>query len=239
MLKHLLPHIPKHTCYCEPFGGGLAVFLAKPRSPHEVINDLNGDLISFYRCVRFHTHTLLTELEFVMNSRQEFVDFRAQPGLTDIQRAARWFHRNKTCFGGNMDSFRVAADCAVSSRENRMELIRQLSLRLDKTTIEHLSWEKCLALYDRPATFFFLDPPYTDCGAPTYGVWQVSDVIALREQLAALKGRWLLTLNDSAAIRSIFRDFVVTPIERARGVNNKPGQSASYRELVIRPRARP
>lgn len=72
LLKYILPLIPRHTCYCEPFSGGLAVLLAKPRSKVEVVNDLNGELITFYRCVRFHADVLLTELEFVMNSRQEF-----------------------------------------------------------------------------------------------------------------------------------------------------------------------
>jgi DNA adenine methylase len=51
-LKHILPLIPPHECYCEPFAGGVAVFLAKPRSRLEVINDLNGDLISFYLCAQ-------------------------------------------------------------------------------------------------------------------------------------------------------------------------------------------
>ncbi len=77
LLKYLLPHILPHTCYCEPSGGGLAVFLAKPRSHHEIINDANGDLVNFYRCVRFHRDPLLTELEFVLTSREEFKDFNS------------------------------------------------------------------------------------------------------------------------------------------------------------------
>ncbi|MES2572137.1 MAG: DNA adenine methylase, partial [Verrucomicrobiota bacterium] len=88
--------MPPHRCYVEPFAGGLAVLLAKERSSIEVLNDINGDLVNFYRCVRFHSDVLLTELEFVLNSRQEFTDFRHQPGLTDLQRASRWFFRNKT-----------------------------------------------------------------------------------------------------------------------------------------------
>lgn len=124
-----------------------------------MINDLNGELITFYRCVRFHADVLLTELEFVLNSRKEFFDFRDQPGLTDIQRSARWFFRNKNCFGGaNMDSFSTNPTTptgALGSRFNRMEAIRALSLRLDRVCIEHLDWEHCLRLYDRPGNVLF------------------------------------------------------------------------------------
>ena len=239
LLDSILPLIPKHTCYCEPFAGGLAVLLAKPRSQLEVINDIDGALVTFYRCVRFHPDVLLTELEFVLNSREEFFDFRTQPGLTDIQRAARWFFRNKVGFAGSIDSFGVGAlggGASHGSRSNRMEAIRALSLRLDRTCIEHVSWEKCLTLYDRPSTFFFLDPPYTECGRTAYDGWTNTDVQALRDRLDQLRGKWLLTLNDSAAIRTIFSDCKIRAVTRARGINNKEGQRSLYRELVISPR---
>jgi DNA adenine methylase len=76
-----------------------------------------------------------------LNSRQEFHDFRHQPGLTDLQRASRWFFRNKTCFGGaSMDSFGTGAagGGANNSRAARMESIRALNLRLDRVCIENL-----------------------------------------------------------------------------------------------------
>jgi DNA adenine methylase len=240
LLKYILPLIPKHACYCEPFSGGLAVLLAKQRSQIEVINDLNGELITFYRCVRFHPDVLLTELEFVLNSRKEFFDFRDQPGLTDIQRAARWFYRNKNCFGGaNMDSFGTGATAnsgALGSRTSRMEAIRQLSLRLDSVCIEHLNWDHCIRLYDRPGTFFFIDPPYTECKAGMYEGWTDTDVQILRNSLESLRGKWLLTLNDTPSIRKIFAGCELRPIERRRGINNKAGSAPIYRELIISPR---
>jgi DNA adenine methylase len=239
LLKHILPHIPKHECYVEPFAGGLAVLLAKERSKLEVINDANGDLVTFYRCVRFHADVLLTELEFVLNSREEFLDFRDQAGLTDIQRSARWFFRNKNCFGGaDMRSFGTAAVSgggAHGSRASRMEDIRALNVRLDRVVIEHLDWQKCIALYDRPTTFFFLDPPYTECGVTMYTGWTNTDVQILRDQLAKLRGKWLLTLNDTPAIRAIFSGCNLTPIKRALGINNKGGRPRQYAELVISP----
>ena len=240
LLKYILPMIPKHTCYCEPFSGGLAVLLAKARSEIEVINDLNGELITFYRCVRFHPDVLLTELEFVLNSRKEFFDFRDQPGLTDIQRSARWFFRNKNCFGGaNMDSFATSATTktgALGSRSNRMEAIRALSLRLDRVCIEHLDWDHCMELYDRRETFFFVDPPYTNSKPDMYEGWTDTDVQILHDKLMRRRGRWLLTFNDTPAIRRIFQGCELKAVSRARGINNPGGAASIYHELIIRRR---
>lgn len=237
LLQHILPNIPKHSCYVEPFAGGLAVLLAKPRSSIEVVNDLNGDLVTFYRCVRFHTDALLTELEFVLNSRQEFSDFRHQPGLTDIQRAARWWYRNRNCFrGASLSSFGTSASsggAASGSRSARLEQIRQLNVRLDKVTVENLDWQRCLDLYDRSESFFFCDPPYTGCDAGAYAAWTVADVQRFRERLDRLKGRWIVTLNDAPEIRRVFSDCKIKAVERAKGINHASGKT--YRELIILP----
>lgn len=80
-LKYILPLIPSHHCYCEPFAGGLAVFLAKEPSRLEVINDQNGVLVALYRNAQYHVEEL-------------------QEGLTEIQRVARWLIRNKLSYGG-------------------------------------------------------------------------------------------------------------------------------------------
>ncbi len=236
LLKHLLPLISPHTCYCEPFAGGLAMLLAKPRSQVEVINDRHGDLVRFYRCVRFHAEALLTELEFVLNSREEFRDFRAQPGLTDIQRAARWYYRNRLCFGGaNIEVFGTSALSALDSRTARMEAIRELSVRLDRALIEELDWKECVRRYDRPSTFFFLDPPYTGCSDSLYAAWTLADVMQLREVLRTLKGRWLVTLNDAPDVRGVFADCTLQSVTRPLQINMKAGKGRTYRELIIRP----
>jgi len=207
----------------------LAVFLAKPPSSAEVINDINGDLVNFYRCVRFHREAFLEEIEFVLHSRQEFFDFRAQPGLTDIQRASRWYFRHRECFRSvSMNTFGTSPNQPKYSKEANFETIRQLSVRLDRTTIEQLDWEKCLSVYDRAETFFYCDPPYTGGEVDIYKAWQVSDVLRFRQRLDSLKGQWLVSLNDTADIRKIFSDCNITPISRARGV-----QQGEYKEVLI------
>src|SRR3977135_1593780 len=106
--KYVLPLIPEHTCYVEPFAGGLAILLAKPPCGLEVVNDINSDLINFFRCVQSHRDELIKELQWVLNSREAFTEFKQQRGLTDIQRAARWFRIQTLSFGGDGNSFAVS-----------------------------------------------------------------------------------------------------------------------------------
>ena len=238
MLKYLLPLIPKHKYYCEVFGGGVALFLAKPESDCETINDINGELVSFYRVVKFHLDALLDELDFVLNSRQEFSDYLAQPGLTEIQRAARWFIRNKLSFGGLGYSFAAARTGHYSSRASRLLAIRALNRRLDTTTIEHLPWDECLDRYDHPAGFYFLDPPYFDGGGDCYDGWDLETFTRFADRVQKLSGKWLVTYQDCAEARRAFKGCRFTAIERANGIGNngKKPKGRIYKELIIQPK---
>lgn len=235
MLKDILPLIPEHIVYAEVFGGGLAVFLARPPSEVEVINDINGELVSFYRCCKFHLESLLDELDLVLNSRQELRDYLQQPGLTDIQRAARWFIRNKISFGGMGRDFAVSKARPMGSRSQRLLAIRALNRRLDKTAIENVSWEKCLDLYDSPQTFWFLDPPYLDAGGSAYAGWSELDLARFCTRVIALEGKWMVTFQDCPQIRTHFVGYQVKGIVRANGIGNngKQAKGRKYAEVII------
>lgn len=235
LLKHLLPLIKPHTCYCEPFGGSLAVLLAKPASALEVVNDINGDLVAFYRNVKSHKEAVLDELESVLNSRQEFEDYGAQPGLTEIQRVARWFIRNKLSFGGHGKHFAIARSHALGSREKRLIAIKSLSQRLDNTTIERRSWELIFETYDTPETFFFLDPPYPEAGGALYGGWDEVTVERFCNAVKKLRGQWLFTFKDCTQVRELMAGYTFKTLDRARGIANNTGKkkAARYVEIII------
>lgn len=240
LVPRLLKMMPPHTCYCEVFGGSGALLLTKDRSPLEVYNDAKSELVNLFRVVRFHRDELLAELELVLNSREEFAAYCQQPGLTDIQRAARWFFRVQTCFGGtSITSFGVSkltGGAAMSSRIGRLEKLAALSARLDRVCIENLDWRDCLERYDGPETFFFLDPPYTQGDAKLYGAWNDEQMQELAARIGSLKGHWLLTVDDSPNNRETFKAFRLIPVSRANGIENRPGRKLTpiYRELLIR-----
>lgn len=235
LLKHLLPLVPEHTCYCEVFFGGGAMFFAKQPSRVEVVNDINGQLVSFYRCVKFHRDALLDELDLVLNSREEFEDYARQPGLTQIQQAARWFIRNKLSFSGHGEHFAITRTAQSGSRTQRLIAIQSLNRRLDHTTIERRSWELVLKAYDSAETFFFLDPPYPEAGGNHYAGWDELTVERFCAAVRALKGKWLFTFKDCEQVRDAMAGYTFKTIDRARGIaNRKLGQKAArYQEIAI------
>ncbi|MDR3427842.1 DNA adenine methylase [Silvimonas sp.] len=240
LLKTILPLIPPHDCYCEAFFGGGAVLFSKERSSVEVINDLNGNLIALYRNLQFHLPALLGELDWLMASRQNLFDFIAQPGLTELQRAARFLLVNRTSFGGGMSSFGVAKTAGGGvgfHHEKIARLIGAAHQRLEGVVVENLSYERCLKNYDSPKTFFFMDPPYEDATNRAYAGWDKQQLTTFRRDVGKLKGNWIVTLNDSPFTRDLFSDCNLKPIvSENRAVNRRTHSDTKFGELVITPK---
>jgi DNA adenine methylase len=82
--------LPSHEHYVEPFAGSLAVLLAKTPSRYETVNDLDGDLMTFWRVLRDQPDVLAPAAMLTPHSRAEFEMCReigAAP--TDVERARR------------------------------------------------------------------------------------------------------------------------------------------------------
>jgi len=235
MIPVLLPLLARfpHRCYCEPFCGGAAVLLAKPAVEHEVINDLDGDISNLYRQVRWHSEALLREMEWMIESRRDFNDYKAQPGLTEIQRAARWLFRNFYSFSGDNDTWGVKR-LGFCTRSALLAKVTAFHSRIDRVTIECLPWRRCMDLYDSPQTLFFLDPPYTAGEVRAYAPWRQEDVSELAEVLRSVKAAWVLTLNDSPANRAAFEGFPLQAVSTSASMRARCQPSARFKEIVVR-----
>lgn len=234
MLKHLLPMIDgiPHKVYVEPFCGGAAVLVAKTPSEHEVINDIDGDLINLYKQIKHHLPAVVRELRMMVESRQLFYEAKAQPGHTEIQRAASYAYRNFYSFGGDNDSYGVKR-IGFSTQSYLLRKMVGMHKRLDRVSVEHLSWERCLALYDCPVALHFCDPPYTEGEVRAYSAWGAEDVARLRDALARLKGRWIVTLNDCDANRAVFKGCRIKAVTTAAAMSNKGQESRRFGEIII------
>ena len=238
MLKEIMPLIPKHVCYCEPFAGGLAVLLAKDRSPVEVVNDINGNLVALYRNLQFHLPALLNELDWLFTSRDNLFDFIKQPGLTELQRAARFLFVNRTSFSGGMTSFGVSKTASMGFKHEAVgELIGRAHNRLEGVVVENIPFERCFKNYDSADSFFFCDPPYQNAPTGTYAGWDEKQLQHFRSEVGRLKGRWVVTLNDSEYIRDLFKGCRLKPVvTRNQAVNRRTHGKATFGELIITPK---
>jgi DNA adenine methylase len=238
MLKHLLPMIPPHMCYVEPFAGGLAVLMAKERSKQEVINDINGDLVALYRNVQFHLPAILEEIGFFVSSRKTLYDFVEQPGLTEIQRAARFLLVNRTSFGSDMRTFAVSRTSSAGfSRVRNTELLGKAHERLDGVVIESVPYQRCLELYDSKDSFFFMDPPYLNKPTGAYAGFSEKEMTELSLRVRKLKGDWILTVDDSPFNRDLFTRHRLKAVTTHSGkVNRRLHPEATFGELIITPK---
>ena len=239
LLKHILPLIPAHTCYVEPFAGGLAVFCAKPRSTVEVINDAHTDLVTLYRMVRWHPDALWQEISSHINARADFFAYLEQPGVTDLQRAVRFLFRARLCFGGGLHWFGVqktlSGSGAANNLENLKDTLAALHQRMRGVIVENRDWQKVAALYDGPETFHFFDPPYLNCDAMSYAGWTRAQMEALADFLPTLKGRWMVTA-DGGESRDVFARWPQQVVDRRKGNAQAAGHQKRYTEIIVTPR---
>jgi DNA adenine methylase len=112
LAPHILPLIPEHKCYVEPFCGAAAIYWLKQPADSEVLNDINGDLVNLYRVVKHHLEEFVRQFKWALTSRQIYKWEQSTPTeiLTDIQAAARFFYLQKLAFGGRVDGQNVDHD---------------------------------------------------------------------------------------------------------------------------------
>lgn len=234
--KTIIEMIPEHKSYCEVFAGAAWVFFKKEPSKYEVINDLDSDLVAFYRVLQNHLEEFLKQFKWVLSSREWFEDWMRQQeagGLTDIQRAARYYYTQRLCFGGRVRGRTFGTAPMHNPRINLLRLEEELSevyLRLAGVTIENLPWAELIKRYDRPDNFFYLDPPYFK--APFYKHnLDLPDYIEMARVLSCIKSRFLLSINDTPEMRETFRDFKIQQVSLNYTVSK--GDQTKAEELLV------
>jgi DNA adenine methylase len=236
LADRIFPFFPRHKCYVEPFAGGAALFFLRPVAAEcEVLNDINGELVNLYRIVQNHLEEFVRQFKWALTSRKvfEWLKMTRPETLTDIQRAARFYYLQQAAFGGRVDGQSFGTATTAPPGLNLLRLEETLSaahLRLASAYIENLTWQDCISRYDRPHTFFYLDPPYWETEG--YGVgfgWEQYEQLA--QQLGSIKGKAIVSLGDHPAIREAFAAFHIESTDIKYTVGG--GKGADRTELLI------
>jgi DNA adenine methylase len=235
LAKHIIPLIPDHVTYVEPFAGGAQVLFHKQPSAVEVLNDLNFDVVNFFRVCQWHSEELIRYLRYALASRTlHQLHLATNPDtLTDIQRAGRFFYLQKNSFDGLVlrQTFHYSVTQNSNFNPERVpEIIEQTRKRLARVQVECLPYEQVLEKYDRLSTFFYLDPPYWRRKLYQFN-FRDEDFLGLERRLGQIKGKFLLSLDDHPKIRDIFRAFSLREMEISYSA--KRGAGHRYGELFI------
>lgn len=237
LAKRIIPLFPEHTCYVKPFCGAAALYFLKEQAKVEVLNDINGELVNLYRVVKHHMDEFVRQFRWSLTSRQMYKWLQDTPEeiLTDIQRAARFFYLQKNAFGGKVTGQNFGTTTTSAPRLNLLRLEEDLSqahLRLSQTYIEHLSWEACVAKYDREHTLFYCDPPYW--GTAGYGVdFGLDQYDRMAELARTIKGKMVISVNDIPEMRKSFAGLTMESVDITYTVGGGK-KSSKAAELVIR-----
>lgn len=225
----------EHVRYVEPFVGMGGVFFRRSHRPKlEVINDINRDVANLFRILQRHYQQLLEVMKFQLYSRSDFERLRATDPdqLTDLERAARFLFLQKASYGGIGRTFGVDFSRSRWSLSRIEPLLQEAHERLEDVLIECLDFGLCIERYDsRPGTLFYCDPPYSG-GTDDYGkdIFLEADFERLRDLLAGIQGRFILSLNDTPEVREFFGKFELVEIELNYQVS---GRATPARELII------
>lgn len=236
-LVGIINEIP-HKLYAEPFVGMGGVFFKRDiPAKNEAINDFSKDVANFFRVVQKHQDEFIKHLKWYLNSRILFENLAATPPevLTDIERAVRFYYLQKLAFGGKVHGRNFGAnpnrtDC-FNVRKFKKHL-ESIHVRLQGVLIECLNYSKFIEKYDRKDTLFYLDPPYYG-NENDYGknLFEREDFERIATQLKNIKGRFILSINDTPEVREIFKDFKQEPVELNYSISHK--SSTKAKELII------
>ena len=226
--------------YIEVFGGGGWVLFHKPPgNDFEVYNDFNSLLVNLYRCVRDQYEELQNELKYVLNSREDFDEVKAVLDKAyvenDVKRAACFYQLIRYSYASGLTSF----GSQPHDIRSNFPIIEQAHRRLAKVVIENKDFEKLISQYDRPVSFFYLDPPYFDTEKYYKNVgeggFQKEDHIRLRDTLLGIEGKFLLSYNDCEYIRELYDapGIMIESYNRINNIKQRYDNGAQFPEILI------
>ena len=200
LLKHIIPNIPDHKVYCEPFCGGATVFFAKKSSSVEVINDIHSELVNFYRVLKdpVESQKLYIMCDKTLYSREEhFNSLELYKNGSNVEKAWALWYKVNTGFSGKLNGgfskTKSPGSSPTQKFNNLKHVLRLCGERLENAQIEHVDAIECIKSYDSEDTFFYIDPPYVGADQGHYSGYTKDDFTALMDSLCDISGKFLLS----------------------------------------------
>lgn len=205
LVVKILPLIPEHTMYVEPFIGGGAVFFSKKPSEIEVLNDTNKELINFYSVVQNRYIELEKLISVTLHSRGLHKDAAVvyeNPHLFDeVKRAWAVWVLSSQSFSAMLDGswgYDKSKNTTTKKITNkRQQFTSDYAERLQNVQLECADALYVIKSRDTAKSFFYCDPPYFNSDMGHYDGYSQQDFEGLLQALSEVKGKFLLSSYPS------------------------------------------
>jgi DNA adenine methylase len=255
----LVKQFPEHKKYVEPFTGSSALFFNKPKAEQNVLNDLDKRMIQSLRWIKSAPPKDDPEWDKIEFKGKPYIsqykgDMRDNRYSGDrVANARAFFAKVPNSIIEKMAHFKLAG-CAgfngvfankpsqiykVSEKplqriENYLDLYKEY---LKGVSLETKDYANIIKQHDGADTFFFIDPPYENTSSSLgYAEDKGFDFQRLRETLEKVKGKFMMTLNDSPNIRKIFQQFKINGFSAPNPWNTRDDKAdrKPRKEITIR-----
>ncbi|BAZ40005.1 DNA adenine methylase [Calothrix sp. NIES-4101] len=246
-------YFPRYHNYYEPFlGGGAVFFHLKPASA--LLTDINTELIATYNCVRDRLSELIDLLkehqyQHSLNSRDYYYKIRNNPGVSNVEIAARLIYLNRTCFNGlyrvnSKGQFNVPLGKYTDPKICQVEVLYAASNALQNAQIKQADFTEVLEHAHNSDDFVFFDPPYHPISSTSYftayskNPFNEEDQIRLRDACLELIHRGVKVMICNSDCDFILRlytseKFKIYKVKASRNINSNINNRGTIDELLI------
>jgi DNA adenine methylase len=228
LYKQIINEMAEHDTYVEPFLGSGIVFYNKPPCKVNVVNDLDKSIYEIHAWTKQYGNALgkihyhLTEDEFyiLLNKKED-----------DEQQELIRRIKVSTCswMGRPFFSKTTNHEKALHTKD-----FLYYAQRLKDTLIFNQFYESVIKEYDSPTTLFYLDPPYENSKHTTDSAYESINYDDLLKVILTIKGKFILSINDSPRIRELFKDFIIKDVYTFYPNRNHTKKNNKATELLIK-----
>lgn len=250
----IVTKLPKSfNTYFEPFfGGGAILFEVQPIKA--VINDLNSELINYYKVIKDNSEELIIDLRKHKNEHEYYYNIRNMDrgkeylDLSEVERASRLHYLNKTSYSGlyrvnKKGEFNTPFGKYKNPNIVNEEKVRIVSKYFNDNSIKILNEDFETAVSSaRKGDFIYFDPPYdveenisTFTGYTNSGFNKASQIKLkdLCDRLTKKNIKFVLSNSNTAFINELYSDYSIEIIQVNRRINSKPTKRSKSAEEVL------
>jgi DNA adenine methylase len=214
--------------YVEPFIGGGSIFFYKEPSKEEIINDKDESVYEIFKGFQKYKPEKIRETMILLKKdKPTFLKIKDMKPTTDFTKFIKNYYLRKNSYLGISGAFHIRD----KQKTKFSSYIDEYYDRLKNVIILNEDFKKVIKDYDSKNTFFYLDPPY-EKSEKLYEYFDIS-ISDIYNVLKNIKGKFLLSYNNSDDARELFKDYNIYEIKTKYAEPNKGGQNREVIELLI------